>query len=72
VSLTEEQIDKLKMDGISTSDAEKKISTIRTLEAYAESQSKDKVINAILRIIGSSPRPEVTKAGHESIQRIKG
>ena len=72
MSLTEEQIDRLKMDGLSTIDSEKKISTIRTLEAFAEAQSKNKVIDAIMRITDSSPRPEVTKAGHESIQRIKG
>ena len=74
MSATQEQIEKLKMDGISTIETEKKkISTIKTLEAYGkESESKNEVIDAITRIIDSSPRTEVVKAGHDSIQRIKG
>ena len=40
------------------------ISTIET--------EKNEVIDAITGIIDSSPRTEVVKAGHDSIQRIKG
>ena len=71
MSATQEQIEKLKMDGISTIETEKKkISTIKTLEAFGEkSKSKNEVITGI---IDSSPRTEVVKAGHDSIQRIKG
>lgn len=73
MSSTKEQIETLKMDGISTIETEKKISTIKTLEAYGkESESKNEVIDAITGIIDSSPRTEVVKAGHDSIQRIKG
>jgi hypothetical protein len=73
LSATQEQIEKLKMDGISTIETEKKISTIKTLEAFGEkSKSKNEVIDAITGIIDSSPRTEVVKAGHDSIQRIKG
>jgi hypothetical protein len=73
LSSTKEQIETLKMDGISTIETEKKISTIKTLEAYGkESESKNEVIDAITGIIDSSPRTEVVKAGHDSIQRIKG
>jgi hypothetical protein len=73
LSSTKEQIEKLKMDGISTLDMEKKISTINTLEAYGkESESKNEVMEAITRIIDSSPRTEVVKAGHDSMRRIKG
>jgi hypothetical protein len=73
LSSTEEQIEKLKMEGISSIDTEKKISTIKTLEGYGkESKSKNEVIDAITGIIDSSPRTEVVKAGHDSIQRIKG
>ena len=73
MSATQEQIEKLKMDGISTIETEKKkISTIKTLEAFGEkSKSKNEVIDAITGIIDSSPRTEVVKAGHDSIQRIK-
>jgi hypothetical protein len=61
------------MDGISTIETEKKISTIKTLEAYGkELESKNEVIDAITGIIDSSPRTEVVKAGHDSIHRIKG
>ena len=61
------------MEGISSIDTEKKISTIKTLEGYGkESKSKNEVIDAITGIIDSSPRTEVVKAGHDSIQRIKG
>ena len=61
MSSTEEQIEKLKMDGISTIETEKKkISTIKTLEAFGEkSKSKNEVIDAITGIIDSSPRTEV-------------
>ena len=73
MSSTKEQIETLKMDGISTIETEKKISTIKTLEAYGkQSESKNEVIDAITGIIDSSPRTEVVKAGHDSIQRIKG
>ena len=73
MSATQEQIEKLKMDGISTIETEKKISTIKTLEAFGEkSKSKNEVIDAITGIIDSSPRTEVVKARHDSIQRIKG
>ena len=73
MSSTKEQIETLKMDGISTIETEKKISTIKTLEVYGkESESKNEVIDAITGIIDSSPRTEVVKAGHDSIQRIKG
>jgi len=71
LSATQEQIEKLKMDGISTIETEKKISTIMMLEAYGK-ESKNEVIDAITGIIDSSPRTEVVKAGHDSIQRIKG
>ena len=71
MSATQEQIEKLKMDGISTIETEKKISTIKMLEAYGK-ESKNEVIDAITTIIDSSPRTEVVKAGHDSIQRIKG
>lgn len=71
MSATQEQIEKLKMDGISTIETEKKISTIMMLEAYGK-ESKNEVIDAITGIIDSSPRTEVVKAGHDSIQRIKG
>jgi len=54
------------MDGISTIETEKKISTIKMLEAYGK-KSKNEVIDAITGIIDSSPRTEVVKAG-----RIKG
>jgi hypothetical protein len=64
-------LSKLKMDGISTIETEKKISTIKMLEACGK-ESKSEVIDAITRIIDSSPRTEVVKAGHDSIQRIKG
>jgi len=49
------------MDGISTIETEKKkISTIKTLEAFGEkSKSKNEVIDAITGIIDSSPRTEV-------------
>jgi uncharacterized protein (DUF1499 family) len=69
LSATQEQIEKLKMDGISTIETEKKISTIKMLEAYGK-ESKNEVIDAITRIIDSSPRTEVVKAGHDSIQRM--
>ena len=73
MSSTEEQIEKLKMEGISSIDTEKKISTIKTLEGYGkESKSKNEVIDAITGIIDSSPRTEVVKAGHDPMQRIKG
>jgi hypothetical protein len=73
LSVTQDQIEKLKMEGISSIDTEKKISTIKTLEGYGkESKSKNEVIDAITGIIDSSPRTEVVKAGHDSIQRIKG
>ncbi len=73
LSSTQEQIEKLKMDGISTIETEKKISTIKMLEAFGkELESKNEVIDAITGIIDSSPRTEVVKAGHDSIQRIKG
>ena len=73
MSSTQEQIEKLKMDGISTIETEKKISTIKMLEAFGkELESKNEVIDAITGIINSSPRTEVVKAGHDSIQRIKG
>ncbi len=73
MSSTQEQIEKLKMDGISTIETEKKISTIKMLEAFGkELESKNEVIDAITGIIDSSPRTEVVKAGHDSIQRIKG
>jgi hypothetical protein len=71
LSATQEQIEKLKMDGISTIETEKKISTIMMLEAYGK-ESKNEVIDAITGIIDSSPRTEVVKAGPNSIQRIKG
>jgi hypothetical protein len=71
LSVTQDQIEKLKMDGISTIETEKKISTIKMLEAYGK-ESKNEVIDAITGIIDSSPRTEVVKAGHDSIQRIKG
>ena len=54
MSATQEQIEKLKMDGISTIETEKKISTIKMLEAYGK-ESKNEVIDAITRIIDSSP-----------------
>ena len=61
------------MAGISNIETEKKISTIKMLEAFGkELESKNEVIDAITRIIDSSPRTEVVKAGHDSIQRIKG
>ena len=61
------------MDGISTIETEKKISTIKTLEAFGKkSKSKNEIIDAITGIIDSSPRTEVVKAVHDSIQRIKG
>ena len=41
------------------------------LEAYGK-ESKNEVIDAITRIIDSSPRTEVVKARYYSIQRIKG
>ena len=73
MSSTKEQIETLKMDGISTIETEKKISTIKTLEGYGkELELKDEIIDAITGIIDSSPRTEVVKAGHDSIQRIKG
>ena len=73
MSSTQEQIEKLKIDGISTIETEKKISTIKMLEAFGkELESKNEVIDAITGIIDSSPRTEVVKAGHDSIQRIKG
>ena len=71
MSSAKEQIEKLKMDGISSIGAEKNISTINTLTVYAK-DSKNEVIDAIMTIVDSSPRPEVTKAGHEAIQRVKG
>ena len=37
-----------------------------------ELESKNEIIDAITGIIDSSPRTEVVKAGHDSIQRIKG
>ena len=61
------------MAGISNIETEKKISTIKMLEAFGkELESKNEVIDAITGIIASSPRTEVVKAGHDSIQRIKG
>ena len=61
------------MDGISIIETEKKISTIKMLEAYGkELESKNEIIDAITGIIDSSPRTEVVKAGHDSIERIKG
>ena len=61
------------MDRISTIETDKKISTIKMLEAYGkELESKNEIIDAITGIIDSSPRTEVVKAGHDSIQRIKG
>ena len=61
------------MDRISTIETDKKISTIKMLEAYGkELESKNEVIDAITGIIDSSPRTEVVKAGQDSIQRIKG
>jgi hypothetical protein len=73
MSSTKEQIEKLKMVGISTIETEKKISTIKMLEGYGrKSESENEVIDAITGIIDSSPRTEVVKAGHDSIQRIKG
>jgi hypothetical protein len=61
------------MAGISNIETEKKISTIKMLEAFGkELESKNEVIDAITGIIDSSPRTEVVKAGHDSIQRIKG
>ena len=71
LSVTQDQIEKLKMDAISTIETEKKIITIKMLEAYGK-ESKNEVIDAITGIIDSSPRTEVVKAGHDSIQRIKG
>jgi hypothetical protein len=41
------------------------------LEAFGK-ELKDEIIDAITGIIDSSPRTEVVKAGHDSIQRIKG
>lgn len=53
----------LRMQGIAIVDPVKKMSTIDTLEAYAN----DAAIDAILAIISSTTRSEVHTHGNEAI-----